>query len=72
MLRAIQTAAEQLARMPASPEVEALKSAARAFEKEVEGWAEAPPSGEDRETMMKKAMAPQVALARLARRREET
>ncbi len=69
-LKSIRSAAEQLARKPDSPEVNAPRTAAGAFEMEVEGGALAPPTEEPREAMTKKVLALQVAVMRVARRPE--
>ena len=65
--KAIRTATEQLAKMPGSPEVLALKHAVSTIEEEIDGWAIAPPATEQREGMMKKVMELHLAIARLVR-----
>lgn len=49
--KAIRTATEQLAKMPASPDVLALKNAIQAVEEELDGWTIGPPATDQRERM---------------------
>ncbi len=63
--KAIRTAAEQLAKMPRSPEVLALKSDIVALEEELAGWTTNPPASEQREGMMKKVLAIHLAITKL-------
>jgi hypothetical protein len=65
--KAIRTAAEQLARMPSSPEVLSLKSVMSAIQEEVDGWAATAPAAEKREGVMKRVLAVHLAITRLAR-----
>lgn len=67
--KAIGLASAQLARMPSSAEVDALRCAADEFEAETQAWAQQPPTDQERELMMKKALALQVAVTKLARPR---
>lgn len=68
--KAIRTATEQLAKMPSSPEVLALKNVIRSVEEELDGWVITPPATEQREGMMKRVMAIHLAIAKLVPRRE--
>lgn len=69
LLKSFRTASAQLARMPSSPEVEALKNETVTCEGEVQAWAQNAPTNDQRELMMKKALALQVAVTKLARRK---
>jgi hypothetical protein len=62
---AIQIALDQLAKMPDSPEVEALRSKAAACAEDARGWAQVRPTAEHKEAMMKDVLALQIAVTKL-------
>mgnify|MGYP001194032952 CR=1 FL=1 len=67
--KAIRTANEQLAKMPSSPEVLALKGVISAIQEEVAVWEATPPASDQREGVMKRVLAIHLAITRLARPR---
>ncbi len=69
LTKAIQTAAEQLAGMPSSMDVRALRMVLRAIEEEVAGWAMRPPSREDHDAMKERVLAIHLAMPRLIPRK---
>jgi hypothetical protein len=67
ILRAIRTAAKPLSTLPESSDVRVLRDMAADFEKTVRGWKPAPPRSEERELMMKRVLALNIAVAKLVR-----
>lgn len=69
VMDAIQIAVDQLAKMPNSPEVEALRSKASAYADDARGWPHARPTAEHKEAMMKNVLALQIAVTKLGTER---
>jgi hypothetical protein len=69
VMDAIQIALDQLAKMPDSPSVEALRSKAAAYAADAKGWAQVRPTAEHKEAMMKNVLALQIAVTKLGTER---
>lgn len=69
VLDAISIAVQQLAKVPDSLEVQALRAKALAYESEVKQWTDAPPTTEQREAMMKRVLALNASVTKLARQK---
>jgi predicted lysophospholipase L1 biosynthesis ABC-type transport system permease subunit len=67
VLAAIQTAVEPLAPLAETPEVRVLRMMAADFEAEVRAWTPDSPDDDDREIMMKRVLALNVAVAKVVR-----
>jgi hypothetical protein len=67
VLGAIHTAVEPLAVMAETPEVRMLRMMAADFEAEVRVWTPDTPDDDDRELMMKRVLALNMAVAKLVR-----
>jgi hypothetical protein len=68
VLKAIRSAAAQLARLPQSPDLDELRGTASACAAEAEAWKDAPPTDVQRDAMMKRVLALQVAVTKARRR----
>jgi hypothetical protein len=69
VMDAIQIALDQLAKMPDSPEVEALRSKGAAYAADAKAWAQVRPTAEHKEAMMKNVLALQIAVTKLGTER---
>jgi hypothetical protein len=67
-LEALEVALAELARLPETPEAEALLKKGFALQREVKAWADKPAMAQQREAMMKKVLGLHVAVSRLAQR----
>jgi hypothetical protein len=67
VLGAIRTAVEPLATMTETPQVRLLREMAADFEAEVRAWTPLVPDDDDRELMMKRVLALNVAVAKIVR-----
>jgi len=66
-LDAVQAAIEVLDGLPASEERARLQTIAHDCEDAILGWSNAPPGADERESMMRRVLALNVAVARLKR-----
>ncbi len=67
-LDTLEEALAQLAGLPDSAEAQALRAQGEVLRKEMQAWsAEAPPSAEEREEMMKRVLAVYMGVQKLAR-----
>ncbi len=67
MLGAIRTAVQPLESLEATVEVRVLRQMAADFEAEVRSWTSSSPDSDDRELMMKRVLALNVAVAKVVR-----
>jgi hypothetical protein len=64
---AIEIVVRRLSALPASPEVEELRTRAQDYLREADGWSTSPPTVEERERLMKRVLKLHVEVAKLER-----
>ena len=67
-LDALEDALAQIAALPESPEAEALLQRGFKLQRVIKDWTTMPPSGEEREAVLRRVLGLHIAASRLAKR----